>query len=121
MLEVLKRSRGLTSFKLTSGPGDIYLNEEQNENLKKYLYQCPNLKNVAFTFTYHSTPSKIFTTKFFSGFQHTNVRELHLYDGWGFVDWGTLADMEKSSFKKSLETFVGNIPKLQYLYLDHYF
>ena len=119
MLEVLKRSRGLTSFNLTDVGQKLYLNEEQSENLKKCLYQCPNLKKVVFTF--YSTTPKIFTTKFFSGFEHMNVRELHLKGGWGFVDWGTLAAMEKSSFKKSLETFVGNFPKLQYLCLDHYF
>jgi len=144
LLEVWKRSRGLTSFELdlsgdsqtyllpkieealpsldhpvleelelrfwsnTFFPGDFFL-----KNALKYLHQCPRLKKVELPLPQQYHYSTI--SKFISGFEHNNLSELILYD-----DSDIIMDLEMSSFKKSLETIVGNLPKLQYLHLGFF-
>ena len=137
-LEVWKRSRGLTSFKLVFdfdrdqinlwtkiqkllpfldhpvleefilGKNYLSLKNEQQfgdffKNVLQYLHQCPSLKKVKFYIPF----SEI--SEFISGFEHKNLTELYLYAG-------RILKLETSTFKKFLETVVGNFPKLQHLY-----
>ena len=141
LLGVCKRSRKLTFFSLTLdgwnlGPQNqpkivkaLPLMDHQfleefclksryldslDENTLKYLHQCPNLKILKFEFKCGDFLCNAvrfsMISKVNNNFEHENLEELHLI--------GLGLDLEKSAFKKSLETIVGNFPKLQYLYLS---
>ena len=134
LLEVCKRSQKLTSFKLGWYSNTLGLNvylqiqtkivkaltamdhpfleefclDTPDENALKYLHQCPKLKILHFHFG-HRNYSMI--SKFINDFEHENLEKLYLHG------IRLKMDLEKSAFKKFLETIVGNFPNLQYLFL----
>ena len=137
LLEVCKRSQKLTFFNLglpwytnTLGPNvhlqiqtkivkaltamdhpflERFCLDNPDENALKYLHQCPKLKILHFHFG-HNSPNYSMISKFINDFEHENLEKLHLH---GIHLKGVYRYLEKSAFKKFLETIVGNFPNLQ--------